>query len=70
MGCCLRLVFFALWRAVFAAIVAIVLARIDAYVARSGKTDTVAGRAWRLYRSRSGKRDRGTTRRSTDEPQT
>lgn len=49
---------FALWRAVFAALLAVLLARIDAYVASSGKTDSMAGRAWRLYRSRSGKKGR------------
>lgn len=52
---------FALWRAIFAALVAVVLARIDSYVASSGKSDTMAGRAWRLYRSRSGKKARRPT---------
>lgn len=55
---CFRMLAFALWRAIFAAVLAVVLARIDSYVASSGKTDTMAGRAWRLYRSRSGKRSR------------
>lgn len=62
MGCCVagcfRMLAFALWRAVFAAVLAVVLARIDSYVASSGKTDSMAGRAWRLYRSRSGKKAR------------
>ena len=67
MGCCLggcvRLIAFAAWRAIFAALLAILLARIDNYVASSGKSDTMAGRAWRLYRSRSGK---GRTARRPD----
>lgn len=59
MGCCLagcvRLIAFTLWKAVFAAILAIFLSQVDAYVARSGKSDSLAGKAWRLYRRRSGK---------------
>lgn len=57
-GGCFRMIAFALWRAIFAALLAVLLARIDSYVASSGKTDTVAGRAWRLYRSRGGKKAR------------
>lgn len=62
MGCCLggcvRLIAFTLWKAIFAAILAIFLSQIDSYVDRSGKADSLAGKAWRLYRSRSGKRVR------------
>lgn len=62
MGCCLagcvRLIGFTIWKAVFAALLAILLSQIDSYVDRSGKTDTLAGKAWRLYRSRSGKKVR------------
>ena len=62
MGCCLggcfRLIAFWLWRAIFAALLALVFARVDNYVESSGKRDSMAGRAWRLYRSRSGKSGR------------
>jgi hypothetical protein len=66
-GCCLagclRLVAFTLWRAIFAALLALLLTRIDSYVDRSGKSESLAGRAWRLYRSRSGRKvRRGTPR--------
>jgi len=58
MGCCLggcfRLIFFALWRALLAALIAMLFARVDSYVERRGWTDTTAGRAWRMYRSRRG----------------
>lgn len=69
MGCCLagcvRLVAFTLWRAVFAALLAIFLTQIDNYLDRSGKADSLAGKAWRMYRSRSGKKvRRGTPRDS------
>ncbi|TME61657.1 MAG: hypothetical protein E6I51_08525 [Chloroflexi bacterium] len=63
MGCCLvgcvRLLFFALWRAIVAALVALVLARIDAYVERNHE-ESLAGKAWRTYRGRG--RDRGVRR--------
>jgi protein-S-isoprenylcysteine O-methyltransferase Ste14 len=54
-GCCLtgcvRLLLFALWRALFAALLAVILARIDTYVEeRHG--ESMAGRAWRAYRQR------------------
>jgi len=56
MGCCLtgclRLLLFALWRAIAAALFALVLARIDAYL--EGREDP-ASRIWRSYRSRRGK---------------
>ena len=62
MGCCLggcvRLIGFTLWKAVFAALLAILLSRIDGYVDRSGKGDSLGGKAWRLYRSRSGEKVR------------
>ncbi len=62
MGCCLagcvRLVAFTLWRAIFAALLAIFLSRIDNYVDSSGKGDSLTGKAWRAYRSRSGKKVR------------
>ena len=62
MGCCLagcvRLVAFTLWRAVFAALLAIFLTQIDNYIDRSGKAESLAGKAWRVYRSRSGKKVR------------
>ncbi len=60
MGCCLtgcvRLLFFALWRALAAAAFALLLARIDAYL--EGREDP-ASRLWRSYRSR---RDKGVRR--------
>lgn len=56
MGCCLggclRLILLALWRALLAAAIAMLFARIDAYVERRGWGGTVAGRAWRSYRER------------------
>lgn len=62
MGCCLggcvRLLFFTLWRVLLAAVTAVLLARIDAYVEGSQHRDAVTGRAWRAYRSRSGKKVR------------
>ena len=62
MGCCLagcvRLVAFTLWKAVFAAIIAVFLSQIDSYVDRSGKGDSLSGKAWRMYRARSGKKVR------------
>ncbi len=64
MGCCLtscvRLLFFALWRAVFAALAAIAFARIDRYIDRTAHRDAVTGRAWRAYRRGKGKVRRGT----------
>ena len=67
MGCCLggcvRLLFFTFWRLALAALTAIALARIDDYVEGSEHKDAVTGRAWRAYRSRSGKKkpvNRGT----------
>jgi hypothetical protein len=64
MGCCLggcvRLLVFTLWRAVVAALLAVLLTRIDTFVdERHG--DSLSGRAWRAYRSRGKK----TVRRGT-----
>lgn len=54
-GCCLtgclRLFFFTIWRLLAAALLAMLLARIDAYVERRHGHTTV-GRAYRAYRQR------------------
>ena len=59
MGCCLvgclRLLFFQIWKLLLAAIVAMVLARVDDYVDRDHRRST-AGKAWRRYRGRGKKR--------------
>ena len=56
MGCCLvgclRLLFFTLWRVLAAALLALLLARIDAYVEGSTWGESAAGKAWRAYRDR------------------
>lgn len=61
MGCCLvgclRLIFFQIWRLIAAALLAMLLARVDDYVERR-HGDNVAGKAWRTYRGR-GKRPTG-----------
>ncbi|MBI2773366.1 MAG: hypothetical protein HYX56_02595 [Chloroflexi bacterium] len=61
MGCCLggcfRLIFYALWRAILAAAIAMLFARVDAYVERRGLDDTMAGRAWRAYRAKNVKKE-------------
>ncbi|OLC53691.1 MAG: hypothetical protein AUH85_13695 [Chloroflexi bacterium 13_1_40CM_4_68_4] len=52
MGCwagCIRLLFFALWRALLAALIAILFARVDAYVERRYGSHP-AGRAYRAWR--------------------
>lgn len=59
MGCfvgCLRLIAIALWRALLAALVAILLARIDAYVERRFGDHPVGGayRRWRGTKVRRG----------------
>lgn len=64
MGCCLggcvRLLVFTLWRAIAAALLALLFTRIDTFVdERHG--DSVTGKAWRAYRSRGKK----TVRRGT-----
>ena len=59
MGCCLggclRLLFFWLWRALLAALIALIFARVDAYIERRELGETMPGRAWRYYRSRGKK---------------
>ncbi|HUQ17494.1 MAG TPA: hypothetical protein VM070_06875 [Candidatus Saccharimonadales bacterium] len=64
MGCCLtscmRLLFFTLWRAIFAALVALAFARIDGYIERTPHRDAMTGRAWRAYRRGKGAVRRGT----------
>ena len=59
MGCCLggcvRLLFGTLWRALLTALIALLFVRVDAYVERRGWSDTVAGRAYRAYRTRGKK---------------
>ena len=55
MGCCvtgcLRLIFFQIWRLIAAALLAMVLARVDDYVDRTHGGST-AGKAWKAYRGR------------------
>ena len=50
MGCCLagcvRLIGFTLWKAIFAALIAIFLSQVDNYLDRSGKADSLPGKAW------------------------
>jgi hypothetical protein len=58
MGCCLggclRLLAFTLWRAIAAALLAVLLTRVDTYIEdRHG--DSMTGKAWRAYRSRGKK---------------
>ena len=59
MGCCLggclRLLIFWLWLARLAADIAVLFARVDAYIEQRGLGDSLAGRAWGAYRARSGK---------------
>jgi len=54
---CLRLVFFQLWKVLLAALVALVLARVDSYVERR-HPDSAPGKAWRAYRGRPKKEPR------------
>jgi hypothetical protein len=58
MGCCLggclRLLAFTLWRAIAAALIALLLTRVDTFV-EGRHSDSLTGKAWRAYRSR-GKR--------------
>lgn len=52
---CVRLLFFQLWKVLLAALVAMLLTRVDDYVeGRHG--ETTAGKAWRAYRRRGKKR--------------
>jgi hypothetical protein len=55
LGGCVRLLFFTFWRLALAALTAVALARIDDYIEGSEHRDAVTGRAWRAYRSRTGK---------------
>lgn len=59
MGCCLtgclRMIMFTLWRALLAAAIAMLFARVDQYVERRGWGETVAGRAYKMYRQRGKK---------------
>ena len=61
MGCCvvgcLRLFLWTLWRALLAALIALLFARVDWYIEKRGWGESIAGRAWRTYRAR-GKKDR------------
>ena len=52
---CLRLIFFQLWKLALAAIVAMLLARIDDYIERD-HGGSRAGKAWRAYRGRGKKK--------------
>ena len=64
MGCCLggcvRLLAFTLWRAIAAALLAVLLTRVDTFV-EDRHRDSLTGKAWRAYRTRGGK----TVRRGT-----
>jgi hypothetical protein len=55
LGGCLRLILFTLWRALLAMLIAMLFARIDAYVERRGWSETAAGRAYQMYRQRGKK---------------
>jgi hypothetical protein len=55
LGGCVRLLFFTFWRLALAALTAVALARIDDYIEGSEHRDAVTGRAWRAYRTRTGK---------------
>jgi len=52
---CLRLLFFQLWKVLLAALVAVLFARVDAYV-EGRHPDSTPGKAWRAYRSRGKKK--------------
>ena len=54
MGGCVRLLVFTLWRAIAAALLAVLLTRVDKFVDER-YSDSVTGRAWRAYRSRGKK---------------
>jgi hypothetical protein len=60
LGGCVRLLVFTLWRAIAAALIALVLTRVDTFV-EDRHRDSVTGKAWRAYRSRGNK----TVRRGT-----
>ncbi|MBU6423603.1 MAG: hypothetical protein KGJ98_11275 [Chloroflexota bacterium] len=46
------MLFGTLWRVLLTALIALLFARVDAYVARRGWDETVAGRAYHAYRTR------------------
>jgi hypothetical protein len=48
---------FWLWRALLAAAIAILFARVDAYIEQRGLGDSLAGRAWGAYRARGKKKE-------------
>jgi hypothetical protein len=48
-------VFFQLWKVILAALLAVVFARVDAYIERR-YPDSTAGKAWRAYRGRRKKK--------------
>lgn len=52
---CFRLLFFQLWKVLLAAIIAVVLTRVDDYVEGRHGGGTAA-KAWRAYRGRGKKR--------------
>lgn len=58
MGCCLtgclRFIFVQVWRLIAAALLAMLLARVDDYVERR-HGGSAAGRAWKAYRGRGTK---------------
>jgi protein-S-isoprenylcysteine O-methyltransferase Ste14 len=59
LGGCLRLLVFTLWRAIAAALIAVLLTRVDTFV-EDRHADSVTGKAWRAYRSRGKGVRRGT----------
>jgi len=60
LGGCVRLLAFTLWRAIAAALIALLLTRVDTFVEKR-PSDSVTGRAWRAYR----RRDKKAVRRGT-----
>lgn len=46
----------AIWRALAAALLAVLLSRIDDRIERSALRETPGGRAWRMYRDRMRKK--------------
>jgi len=54
LGGCVRLLVFTLWRAIAAALLALLLTRVDTFV-ENRQSDSVTGKAWRAYRSRGKK---------------
>jgi protein-S-isoprenylcysteine O-methyltransferase Ste14 len=54
LGGCVRLLAFTLWRAIAAALLAVLLTRVDTFV-EDRHSDSLTGKAWRAYRSRGGK---------------